>query len=350
MMAIAACQIPDATFHKAPTDAQGADAAPLLTLPNCVGLPKTCGYGGIGDCCESFVVEGGTYYRSYDKAGDSYSGDMSKPATVSSFRLDKYEVTVGRFRAFVNAGMGTMTNPPISDSGAHENIAGSGWKVAWSNLGSGLGLAPDKAHLLVNLNCSPAGEKPGGQTWTDAPGPNENRPMTCISWYEAMAFCAWDGGYLPTEAEWNYAAAGGNEQRAYAWSTPPGSLILDNLHASYAAENGDCTGDGMPGCATTDLLEVGTRPAGDGRWGHSDLTGNASEWNLDWEQTVVQTPCVDCSNLTPGTERVIRGGSAASGAHALRTGYRNHASPDALSSQYHIGARCARAPGKPVRR
>jgi hypothetical protein len=88
-------------------------------------------------------------------------------ATVSSFRLDKYEVTVGRFRAFVNAGMGTMANPPVPDAGAHANIAGSGWKVAWSNLGSGVGLAPNKAQLLVNLNCSPAGEKPGGRPgWT----------------------------------------------------------------------------------------------------------------------------------------------------------------------------------------
>ena len=42
------------------------------------------------------------------------SGDMRWPATVSMFRLDKYEVTVGRFRAFVDAGMGTQSKPPVA--------------------------------------------------------------------------------------------------------------------------------------------------------------------------------------------------------------------------------------------
>jgi formylglycine-generating enzyme required for sulfatase activity len=52
-----------------------------------------------------------------------------------------------------------------------------------------------------------------------------------MDWYEAYAFCIWDGGFLPTDAEWNYAAAGGAQQRAYPWSNPPTSLTIDPSYA-----------------------------------------------------------------------------------------------------------------------
>jgi formylglycine-generating enzyme required for sulfatase activity len=51
---------------------------------------------------------------------------MSYPATVADFYLDKYEITVGRFRQFVNAGMGTQASPPAAGAGAHSLITGSG--------------------------------------------------------------------------------------------------------------------------------------------------------------------------------------------------------------------------------
>src|SRR6187549_509212 len=76
---------------------------------SCKALPATCGASGTDDCCRSLLTPGGTYYRSYDNV-DHF--DRSFPATVSDFYLDKYEVTVGRFRAFVDAGMGTRKNPP----------------------------------------------------------------------------------------------------------------------------------------------------------------------------------------------------------------------------------------------
>ena len=53
------------------------------------------------------------------------------------------------------------------------------------------------------------------QTWT---ANNDNLPMNCITWFEAFAFCIWDGGRLPTELEWNYAAAGGSSQNVYPCS------------------------------------------------------------------------------------------------------------------------------------
>src|SRR5262249_25230918 len=162
---------------------------------SCRGLAASCGATGHDSCCSSPVVPGDfpgeSYFRSYDQAHDANSGDLSYPATVRDFRLDKYEVTVGRFRAFVNAGIGTQSNPPASGSGAHPNIAGSGWDMAWSSY-----LPTSKDALMARVKCDAT-----YQTWTDLPGTNENRPMNCLSWYDAMAFCAWDGGYLPTEAE-----------------------------------------------------------------------------------------------------------------------------------------------------
>jgi formylglycine-generating enzyme required for sulfatase activity len=199
----------------------------------------------------------------------------------------------------------------------------------------------DKTALVAGVQCDSK-----YQTWTDTPGANEHRPMNCVTWYEAMAFCAWDGGYLATEAEWNYAAAGGIQQRAFPWSNPAGSLTpLDGSHASYF-DGTDCVGDGMPGCAVTDLVAVGGKPDGDGRWGQSDLAGNVSEWTLDWSATYASA-CTDCANLTVATNRVIRGGSFiyvdtnGYDPFILRTSNR-HANDPTLRNRG-LGVRCARS-------
>lgn len=229
--------------------------------------------------------------------------------------------------------MGTQANPPVSGSGAHIKITGSGWDAGWN-----ANLAASTAALTAHLKCDAT-----YQTWTDSPGSNENRPINCVSWYEAMAFCAWDDGYLPTEAEWNYAAAGGTEQRAYPWSTPPGSLALDGSRASYKVGS-DCIGDGMAGCASTDIVPVGSKPAGDGRWGQSDLAGNLAEWALDWDG-LYPSPCVDCANLATEGTRVVRGGSFFDAAASIRTGARSAVVDTTPSTQAgDTGFRCARAP------
>jgi len=268
-----------------------------------VRCPLTCGPNADGDCCESLFVPGGTFYRDYDVAGDGKWNDMTHPATVSDFRLNKYEVTVGRFRAFVESG----ALPPTSGAGAHERIPGSGWDQGWN------GYVPTNAGTWrLALGCDAA-----FATWTEQIGPNENRPINCVSWYEAFAFCIWDGGYLPTAAEWNYAASGGSEQRAYPWSVPPESLMIDYQHASYyeSAGTNECFGDRMSGCAITDIVSAGSKPLGDGRWAHSEMGGNLDEWALDWATSIIDPtyvdPCVDCANLTPSPMdgHVFRGGN-----------------------------------------
>jgi len=315
----------------APTsDAPSSDAAPPPQFLSCAALPATCGANGSDSCCSSPEVPSGSYDRSYDLAGDGDFGSTSFPATVSNFRLDKYEVTVGRFRAFVNAGQGTQASPPIPGEGGHRKIAGSGWDAGWNP-----SLAKDATALVAAVKCNAM-----YQTWTDTPATNEHRPMNCITWYEAMAFCAWDGGYLPTEVEWNYAAAGGDQQRAYPWSSPASSLTIDSTHASYN-DGMTCIGDGTAGCALTDLVAVGSKPAGDGRWGQSDLAGNVFEWTLDW-YAAYAAMCMDCANVAPASSRVYRGGGFFLTALFLRSGNRNDAMP--TDRNVVIGVRCARTP------
>ncbi len=309
----------------------GVDGSTGQTATSCIALPSTCGSSQNGNCCESPLVSGGTYWRSYDVASDGEYSDQVAPATLSDFRLDKYEVTVGRFRAFLAEGFGTQAKHPDTGKGGHRNVLGSGWEASWN-----ANLAPDTATLTAALK-STACSSYGANTWTDLPGRNENLPINCVTWYEAMAFCVWDGGYLPTEAEWNYAAAGGSEQRAYPWSTPPGDTTLDSSHASY-----DCNADGKTSCSLADIKPVGSTPAGDGRWGQSDLAGNVYELLLDYIVPVYINPCTDCANLqisaSQGEARIMRGGSYST--DNLRTGYRLGFPP--LQRDANIGFRCAR--------
>jgi formylglycine-generating enzyme len=309
----------------------GADAGADAPFSSCGGLPATCGPAGTSDCCESPLVIGGTFYRSYDVSGDGMYSSTSYPATVSDFRLDKYEVTVARFRAFVNAGMGTQARPPAAGAGAHAKIAGSGWDASWNS-----DLSADAAALKANVKCDST-----YQTWTDAAGANEALPINCVTWYEAMAFCIWDGAFLPSEAEWNYAAAGGSEQRAYPWSSPPGTTAIDCTRANYDvnAPSGTYCVNGTTGGAN----RVGSEsPKGDGKWGQADLAGNAWEWTLDWYQSPYANPCNDCAYLTTASNRVFHGGGFGDSATALRGANRSPAPPTHRGG--YDGVRCARAP------
>lgn len=293
------------------------DAAPP-SAPSCTGIDWIC--ANTLDCCARNPVRGGTFYR---------SNDGSQPATVSDFKLDLFEVTVGRFRNFVNDGSGTRSKPPAAGAGAHPAIANSGWTATMTSK-----LAFDTAEFVSELKCDA-----NLATWSDTPNGSETLPINCVDFYEAFAFCAWDGGRLPTEAEWNFAAAAGSAQRVYPWGA-----TASPSNACY-----DCACDGSPTksgagsgqCARSDILPVGSFPAGAGKWGQRDLSGSVWEWTLDFYATPYPSPCTDCANLGSGSNRVLRGGSFTSIPSDGMTTVRNASGVPAIRFP-DTGFRCAR--------
>jgi len=260
-------------------------------------------------------------------ASDYYEGGTpdevpAHSVTVSTFVLDKYEVTVGRFRSFVAAY--TEGWRPTAGEGANPKIADSGWSPAWD-----ASLPANGAELRAGLACDPQMD----QTWTEVSAGNEGYPINCVTWYEAFAFCIWDEGRLPTEAEWEYAAAGGSEERLYPWGSTPPSAEVDLTNSSYSEQSA--------------LVPVGSHPRGAGRWGQLDLEGSVSEWNLDWFSTSwyrdARSSGADVCNLTDAKPlRACQGGTWDWGDDAsLRSARRYADAPDQRSK--FDGVRCARS-------
>jgi formylglycine-generating enzyme required for sulfatase activity len=266
-----------------------------------------CGRGGSGteSCCASLEVFGGTFYRTYTNNGTGPTGEAD-PASVSTFRLDKYLVTVGRFRQFVSAWNAGWL--PTAGSGKHTHLNGGAGLANAASPGTyepGWVASNDTGVQVTNddLACGldPASGTSFG-TWTASAGANENLPITCVGWEDAYAFCIWDGGFLPSEAEWEYAAAGGSQQREYPWgSTDPGTSNQYAIYECYYPIGfGPCTGVG----GIANIAPVGTATMGAGLWGQLDLAGDAWELVLDsflflpgpYDPYV--DPCIDCATLS----------------------------------------------------
>jgi formylglycine-generating enzyme len=295
-------------------------------------------------CCTSLEVPGGTYFRTYTNSGMGPTGEED-PATVSGLRIDKYLVTVGRFRQFVNAWIGGYAPPAGSGKHTHLNSGQglvyetepgtyeTGWDATdWNNTTY---LDPTN----INLACE-ADTITDSDTWTTTAGDQENLPINCVTWYEANAFCIWDGGFLPSEAEWEYVAAGGTEEREYPWgAAAPGTKN------QYAIDDGHYTAN------STNIAPVGTATAGAGLWGQLDLAGELWEWTLDWFSQY--SACTDCAELGmtvgpflgPFSDRVIRGGDFSvlnASTTDLSPPFRYQYDPSGRVSN--VGFRCARAP------
>lgn len=291
--------------------------APRSCQAGAPGANVTCGAAGSDDCCASPSVVGTTFLR---------YNDPTLSATVSSFALDRFEVTVGRFRQFLNAGMGVKSTAPQAAAGTHPKIAASGWQPGFTSS------LPDlSSDYAMRLACDAQ-----LATWTPAAGANEAKPINCVSWYEAFAFCIWDGGRLPTEAEVSLAAVAGQNQRPYPW----GAAAPDPTYAVYG-----CLGDGNDaGCAQGDILAVGSRsPKGDTATGQADLAGSVQEWMLDWANNPLPVPRSDCADLNAASGRAIRAGAFHEVPSQLANGRLQARTADLPQNRSpYVGIRCAR--------
>ena len=283
--------------------------------PSCKST-GACGTEG-ASCCSAIEVPRGSFIRDYD--GVTYT-NMRYQATLSAFLLDEFEVTVRRFREFVDAYPGSRPSEKGQGAAPHIKPPDPGWQLQYP-------LPKTREALKAQLNCP-------GSTWTDVASGTGQLPMNCVDFFVAYAFCIWDGGRLPTEAEWNRAAAGGNQQRVYPWSVPAEATAITPADAVY-------------GLTAPLPPAVGSRqPLGEGLWGHADLAGSLYEWTLDlyWDPYVVDL-CDNClsttgMNVNGSGYRSIRGGSFAHAEAQLRVSSRLSQKED--EPQNYVGFRCAR--------
>lgn len=233
----------------------------------------------------------------------SFAEDSFPPhrVIVDSFQMEKTEVTLGQYVAFLNTlGPGSHRNGCAGQPCAATRTESESSNIIFDGE---LYSTPD---MLVNL------------------------PATHVTWYGAKAYCEAIGRRLPTEAEWERAARG-SDSRVYPW----GNQWSPELANTNRRDNsGQRTSSGP--------VPVGSFPGGASPYGVLDMAGNVAEWVSDWYQANYYSQ-PEASGLNPqgpvsGTTKVVRGGSWDTVPFFARTPHRQEYDP--LTQALFIGFRC----------
>jgi sulfatase modifying factor 1 len=269
------------------------------------------------------------YGTDYEKGFPADGEGPVRRVSLSAFEIDTFPVTNADFAAFVE------------QTGHRTEAEVFGWSfVFWSHI------PVERFETVVEDTAAqtPWWCKVPGSFWKHPEGPGSdieqrlNHPVVHVSWNDAAAYAAWASKRLPTEAEWEYAARGGLEQKLYPWGD---DLMPDGEHRSNIWQGqfpvNDTAEDGFSGSCPVDAF-----PANG--YGIYSATGNVWEWCADWFHTDFSTNVsVDPFGPAAGQAKVMKGGSFlchASYCNRYRVAARTANTPD--SSASNIGFRCVR--------
>jgi formylglycine-generating enzyme required for sulfatase activity len=265
----------------------------------------------------------------YERANRGDGEGPVRAVALSPFAIDVYPVTNADFAEFVRATAYVTESERYGNSFVFQGQIPQG---RYDEL------------VTDTLAAAPWWCLVDGASWRAPEGPGSSiaerltHPVVHVSWNDAMAYAAWSGGALPTEAQWEYAARGGLEQKLYPWGdelNPQGQYLCNVWQGEFPDVN--TAADGYAATSPVDAFP----PNGHGLY---SVTGNTWEWCLDfWHTAFSAAPTSDPLGPSTGDARVMKGGSFLchlSYCNRYRPAARTRNTPDSAASN--IGFRCTR--------